>query len=179
MVSLLINLLPQFAQICLVFSFLITLTKTPLWLVHPTGDNRLRTSLRIIRMDRPLANDHQDEPASCKWSWGCTGILQIIIRMDWPLANNHQDGPASCKWSYGWTSLLQMISLDGQAFCKWSSGYTGILQMIIRILWHLANDHPDGPTPCNLIIRMDQPLSNDHQDGLASCKWSSGWSGLL
>ena len=61
-------------KICLNLSCLflsdITLTKTPLWLVHLTGDNRLRTSLRIIRMDRPLANDHQDGLASCKWSSG-------------------------------------------------------------------------------------------------------------
>ena len=37
--------------------------------------------------------------ASCKWSSGWTGLLQMIIRMDRPLANDHPDGPASCNWS--------------------------------------------------------------------------------
>ena len=56
----------------------------------------------MILMDRPLANDHVDGPASCKWSSGWTSLLQMIIRMDLPLANDHPDGPASCKWSSGW-----------------------------------------------------------------------------
>ena len=42
----------------------------------------------IIRMDRPLANDHPDGPASCKQSSGWTRLLQKIIRMDRPLAND-------------------------------------------------------------------------------------------
>ena len=37
-----------------------------------------------------------------------------------------------------------------------------------------ANDHPDWPT-----IWIDQPFANDHQDGMTSCKWLSGWTGLL
>ena len=39
-----------------------------------------RTSLlqMIIRVDRPLANDHLDRPVSCKWSSGLTGLLQMI-----------------------------------------------------------------------------------------------------
>ena len=77
----------------------------------------------IIRMDLPFANDHPDGPASCNWSSGWTGLLQIIIGMDRPLANDHSDWPAFCKWSYAWISLLQMID---------------------RIEWPLANDHPDG-----------------------------------
>ena len=63
----------------------------------------------IIWIDRPLANDHLDWPASCKWSSRWTGLLQMIIQIDRPLANDHSDGPASLKWSFGWTSLLQMI----------------------------------------------------------------------
>ena len=38
----------------------------------------------IIRIDRPLENDHPDGPASCKWSSGRTGLKQMIIRMDRP-----------------------------------------------------------------------------------------------
>ena len=32
----------------------------------------------IIRMDRPLANDHLDGPTSCKLSSGWTGLLPVI-----------------------------------------------------------------------------------------------------
>ena len=42
-------------------------------------------------MDRPFANDHLDEPASCKRSSELAGLLQMIIRMDQPLANDHPD----------------------------------------------------------------------------------------
>ena len=44
----------------------------------------------IIRIDRPFANDHPDQP----------GLLQMIIWMDGPLANDHPDGPASCIYVY-------------------------------------------------------------------------------
>ena len=95
----------------------------------------------IVRMDRPLANDHQDGPASCKWSSGWTDLLQMIIRMDRPFANDHPDWPASCKWSSWWTILLQMIirnnwplandHLDWSVYCKWLTGSNDFLQMII------------------------------------------------
>ena len=65
----------------------------------------------VIRIDWPLANDHPDGPASCKWSSELAGLLQIIIQMDWPLANDHPDGLASGKWSSGWTGLSQMTLL--------------------------------------------------------------------
>ena len=81
----------------------------------------------ILRMNRPLANDHPDGPASCKWPSRWTGLLQIIIQMDRPLANDHPDGPVACNWKSGWTALLQMI---------------------IQMDRPLANDHPDGPAPC-------------------------------
>ena len=42
---------------------------------------------KIIWMDRPLANDHQEK----------TGLLQMIIKKDRPFANDHQERPASCK----------------------------------------------------------------------------------
>ena len=47
----------------------------------------------IIWMDRPLANDHLDGPASCKW-------------------NDPSDGPTSCKWSSRSTGLLQMTRIQ-------------------------------------------------------------------
>ena len=62
----------------------------------------------IIRRGRPLANDHPEGPASCKWSSGGAGLLQMIIWWDQPLANDHPEGQASCKWSSSGTSLLQM-----------------------------------------------------------------------
>ena len=37
------------------------------------------TGLTIIGMDRPLANDHRDGPASCNWSFGWTSLLQMIL----------------------------------------------------------------------------------------------------
>ena len=41
----------------------------------------------IIRMGRPLANNHMDGQASFKWSFGGTGLLQMIIRRGRHLAN--------------------------------------------------------------------------------------------
>ena len=99
------------------------------------------------RRDRPITNDHPEEPAYCKWSSRGTGLLKMIIWMDQPLANDHPDGPASCKWSSRETGLLQMIIWmgqplandhpDGSASCKWSSRGTGLLKMIIRRGRHL------------------------------------------
>ena len=43
----------------------------------------------IILRDQPLANDHLEWPASCKWSSGVAGLLQMIIRTGRPLANDH------------------------------------------------------------------------------------------
>ena len=63
----------------------------------------------INRSDRPLANDHLEGPASCKWSSEGTRLLQMIIQRDRPLANDHPEGPAICKWSSGGAGLLQMI----------------------------------------------------------------------
>ena len=34
----------------------------------------------IIWRDRPLANDHLEDLASCKWSYGGTGLFQMIFR---------------------------------------------------------------------------------------------------
>ena len=112
-----------------------------------------------------FANDHPKDRASCKWSSGGSGHLQIIIRRIRPLANNH---PATCKWSCRGSSLLQMIiqriqplandHLEDLASCKWSSWGSGHLQMII---WRI------------------QPLANDHLEDLSSCKWSSGRTGIL
>ena len=41
----------------------------------------------IIQRDRPLANDHPEDLASCKLSPGGTGLLQMIIRH--PRRPNH------------------------------------------------------------------------------------------
>ena len=58
----------------------------------------------INRRIRPLANDHQEDRTSCKWSprglatcqWssGGTGHLLMIIRRIQPLANDHPEGLA-------------------------------------------------------------------------------------
>ena len=45
-----------------------------------------------------LANDHSEGLASCEWSSGEAGLLQMIIRRGRPLANNHLE-----------VGLLQMI----------------------------------------------------------------------
>ena len=63
----------------------------------------------IIRRIWPLANDHPEDPATCKWSSGGSDNLQMIIWRIRPLANDHPEDQASCKWSSGGTGLLQMI----------------------------------------------------------------------
>ena len=98
----------------------------------------------IIRMAWPLANDHPDGLAFCKWSFWWTGLLQMIIEMDRPHANYHLDGPTSCEWSSGRTSLLQMViqmgqplvddHQDGPASCRWSSGSTIFFSIFFVIL---------------------------------------------
>ena len=75
---------------------------------------------------RPLSNDHPEDLATCKWSSGGSGHLQMIIWRDRPLANDH---------------------LEDLASCKWSSGGSGLLQMIIWRDWPLTNDHPSPPSP--------------------------------
>ena len=59
--------------------------------------------------------------ASCKWSFGGTGLLKLIILRIRPLANDHLEGPAICKWT-SW----------GSGLFNWPSGGTGLSQMIIR-----------------------------------------------
>ena len=122
----------------------------------------------IIRRIWPLANDHPEDPATCKWSSGGSDNLQMIIWRIRPLANDHPEDPASCKWSSGGSGLLQMIiqqiqplandHMEVQATCKWSSGGSDHLQMIIQRI---------------------RPLANDHPEHLASGMWSSGGTGLL
>ena len=38
-------------------------------------------------------------PASCKWWYGWTGLLQMVIQRGWHLAYDDPEGPASCRWS--------------------------------------------------------------------------------
>ena len=112
----------------------------------------------------PCCGCQNEEPASCKWWSGGTGLLQMVIQRGQPLANDDPEGPASCIWS------------------SWS---TGLLQMIIMIDMSLANDHLDGSASFKwlserndlykMIIMIDRPFANDHLDGQAFCKWSF-WS---
>ena len=90
----------------------------------------------IICMIRPPANDHMEDPASCKWSSRGTGLLQTIIWRDQPPANDHLEDPPSCKWSSENSCHLQMIIRRNRPFandhpedpaiCKWSSGGSGL-----------------------------------------------------
>ena len=103
----------------------------------------------IIRRDQPLANDHLEWPATCKWSSEGTSLLQMIIRIERPLQIIIQKGPASCKWSFRWAGLLQMVLLANSppkepTSCKWSSGSAGILRMILRRDWPLNNNNNQG-----------------------------------
>ena len=100
----------------------------------------------IIWRIRPLANDHPEDPASCKWSSGGSGLLQMIIQQIQPLANDHMEVQATCKWSSGGSDHLQMIIQrirplandhpEHLASGMWSSGGTGLLQMIIGLPRH-------------------------------------------
>ena len=52
---------------------------------------------------RHLANDDPDteEPASCKWSSGGAGLLQMMIQRDRPPANDDPEGSCSKKRNWG------------------------------------------------------------------------------
>ena len=65
----------------------------------------------IILMDRPLANDHPEWLASCKWSSVWISLLQMIDRIEWPLANDHPDGSFS-KYHPRFPSLFIFSSKD-------------------------------------------------------------------
>ena len=129
----------------------------------------------IIWMDRPLANDHPDGPASCKFSSGKTGLLQLIIQRIRPLANDH---PATSKWSSGGSGLLQMIIWRDWPLASYHPYGPP-----------LANDYPEGLASCKwsyggyshlqMITRKIHPLANDHLEGQAICKWPPGGSALL
>ena len=100
----------------------------------------------IVWIDRPLANDHPEDLASCKWSSGGSGLLQMIIQQIQPLANDHMEVQATCKWSSGGSDHLQMIIQrirplandhpEHLASGMWSSGGTGLLQIIIGLPRH-------------------------------------------
>ena len=100
----------------------------------------------IIWRIQSLSNDHPEDPASCKWSSGGSGLLQMIIRRTQPLANDHLEDPTTCKWSSGGSGLLQMIiqrirplandHREDPASCKWSSSRSSHLQMIICLPHH-------------------------------------------
>ena len=102
----------------------------------------------IIWRDQPLANDHSEGQASCKWSSGWTGLLEMITWMDEPLANDHLEGPASCKWSFRWNGPLQIIfrmdqpvangRSDGLVSCKWSIGSSGFSSIFLFILQQIS-----------------------------------------
>ena len=99
----------------------------------------------IIRRIWPLAYNHLEDLASCKWSSGGSGLLHMIIRRIKPLANDHlpsaNDHPP-----------LANDHPEGPASCKWSSGGSGLLHMIIRRIKPLANDHPQEPTSWKLSL---------------------------
>ena len=119
-------------------------------------------------IDVVVANNYLKDLASCNWSSGGSGLLQMIIQRIPPLTNDYPEDPASCKWSSGGSGLLQIIIQrfrqlandhpEDLASYKWSSWGSGLLQMIIRRIRCLANDHSEDP---------------------ASCKWSSSRSSHL
>ena len=100
----------------------------------------------VVRRIRPLANDHPEDPASCKWSSGGSTLLQMIIRRIRPIANDHLEGPSTYKWSSVGSGLLQMIIWRTRplannhpsdlASCKWSTGLIDLLRMILRYPRH-------------------------------------------
>ena len=63
----------------------------------------------IIRMGRPIVNDHLDGPAFCKWSSGLVGLLHVIIWIGRTFANDHWDGQAFCKWSSRFLPFNQIL----------------------------------------------------------------------
>ena len=84
----------------------------------------------IIQRVRPLANDHPEDLASCRWSSRGAGLLQMIIQMIRPLANDHPEGPASCK------SLIHKVV--GKNYV-WYKMFSEFLSIHITLL--LAQSH--------------------------------------
>ena len=72
----------------------------------------------INRRIRPLANDHLEGLATCKWSSGGSSHLQMIIQRIRLLASDCPEDLGSCKWSSGGTGLLQMITRHPKCKCK-------------------------------------------------------------
>ena len=64
-----------------------------------------------VQTIRPFANDLLEVQASCNWSSGGTGLLQLIFRRIRPLTNDHPEDPAFSKWSSGGSGLLQISSV--------------------------------------------------------------------
>ena len=90
--------------------------------------------------DMPLANDNPEDPASCKWSSGGTGLLQIIIRHP-----NHfsQDLDSILR-----TFLEQFALFYGRYGCIYAKRYYG------QIVWNACTWFPEtGP-----ILRVGDPL---------------------
>ena len=119
---------------------------------------------------RPIANDHPEEPTSCKSSSRGASLLQIIIQRGRLFANDHSKGWASCKWSSWVVRLLQIIIWRGWPFAndhperpasyKGSSGWNGLMQMIIQRGQPLGKWSLKGTGLLQMIIRRGQPRQN-------------------
>ena len=79
------------------------------------------TTTMIILMDLHIANDHPDGPASCKWSSGQTGLLQMIIRMDRPLANDQNSSKRFALFTLSSSWSLFLLILNFLSFFQWQS----------------------------------------------------------
>ena len=64
----------------------------------------------ILQGGQPLANDHAEGLASCKWSARGGGLLRIIIHSGPPLANDHLSPPSPSSPMQGFRFNLAELS---------------------------------------------------------------------
>ena len=150
----------------------------------------------IIQRIRPLANDHPEDPATCKWSSGGTGLLQMITRHDMspksPLPGSRFNLAdlsrtiCSClliicaKWKIAMMVNLRLSLCSfwwRQVFCCLFRNYTEPKKLVgcsfvksyhLSLLWLLAEDH----IAINLVLSVDACLYiHKRPDSAKILKW--------
>ena len=142
----------------------------------------------IIWRDKPVAKDHPGDPASCKWSSGGTGLLQMIIRH--PSHHNHlsQDLDSISRTFLEQFALVtsailyqthalsyiavlkdyfKLYHLSGHSTCSSSSATTGSTCFKKKLIKNSFTDHWSSQHSHKSLSRK-----------LGICKWGAVTEGL-